>query len=281
MVSEVLEIAAGKRPLAEPLAGGRTWLRGDFDPRTCVVELERDVLAEIDQLVRALRREPLPVLLRKAAHYRLPRLSALMETVREQLIEGPGIAVLDRLPLETMEDPESVAVYWIVGQMLAQPVAQKWDGTVLYDVTDTGQTYSYGVRGSATNVELVFHNDNAFGQLLPDYVGLLCLRPAYRGGVSRFCSVYSVHNALRDRHPEVLERLYQPVLWDRQAEHPDDAPKIASAPVFSCDGHRLVVRANNSLIEKGYAVAGESMDGATQSALATFMRVAEEPQHLD
>ena len=32
---------------------------------------------------------------------------------------------------------------------MGQNVAQKWDGTMVYDVTDTGKKFGYGVRGSA------------------------------------------------------------------------------------------------------------------------------------
>ncbi len=90
---------------------------------------------------------------------------------------------------------------------------------MIYDVTDTGQQYGYGVRGSATNVELGFHTDNAFGMRVPDFVGLLCKYPAVSGGLSRFCSLYTVHERMETNHPEALQRLYQPMLFDRQAEH--------------------------------------------------------------
>ena len=71
-----------------------------------------------------------------------------------------------------------LACFWILGQLLGRTVAQKWDGTMIYDVTDSGRDFGYGVRGSTTNVELVFHNDNAFGLAVPDAVGLFCKRPA-------------------------------------------------------------------------------------------------------
>ena len=77
-------------------------------------------------------------------------------------------------------------IYWVLGQLMGQNVAQKWNGTMIYDVTDTGKKFSYGVRGSATKVELMFHTDNAFGINVPDYVGLLCKHPAKSRGLSRF-----------------------------------------------------------------------------------------------
>ena len=172
------------------------------------------------------------------------------------------------------DDETAKAVFWTIGRILARPVAQKWDGTVLYDVTDTGRTFGYGVRGSWTNVELVFHTDNAFGAALPRYVGLMCIHPARQGGTSRFLCLRSVHDRLLERHPRALERLWRPVLFDRQAEHAPEAPRVSWAPVFSLDGAgRLRARTNTSIIRKGYAVAGVAMDVETRAAVEALEEV--------
>ena len=108
-----------------------------------------------------------------------------MAAVSKKLTQVLGFTVIDRLPMDEFNDDDMKAVFWIVGQLIGQTVAQKWDGTMLYDVTETGEAFGYGVRGSYTNVELVFHMDNAFGAAPPEYVGLLCRYPVVSGGVSR------------------------------------------------------------------------------------------------
>ena len=160
-----------------------------------------------------------------------------------------------------------VDVYWTLGQYMGQNVAQKWDGTMVYNVTDTGKKFGYGVRGSATSVELVFHTDNAFGVAVPDYVGLLCKHPAKAGGLSRFCSLYTVHERMENKYPRELRRLYQPVHFDRQAEHASDEAKTSLAPMFTWRDNRLRCRANSSLVRKGYQVGGHEMDNLLQNAL--------------
>ena len=101
------------------------------------------------------------------------------------------------------------------------------------------------MRASYTRVGLVFHTDNAFGMAPPAYVGLLCIHPAREGGVSRFCSLAAVHDRLLETRPRLLSRLYRPMLWDRQAEHADGAPKVAVAPMFRWEDGRLTVRRRN------------------------------------
>jgi alpha-ketoglutarate-dependent taurine dioxygenase len=255
----------------------RAWLAADVDRRECIVMLDDAARDELVQMAERMQQAPLPVLLRGPEQFALTALRDFMARARGLLDGHPGLAVIDRLPLGRLDDDLAVAAFWVLGKLVGRPVAQKWDGTMLYDVTDKGQSYSYGVRGSYTNVELLFHTDNAFAVAPPDYVALLCIRPALKGGVSRFCSNYAVHNRLLAEYPRELERLYRCVLWDRQAEHAEGAPKVTKAPVFSYHDGRLAARLNVSLIRKGYDVAGVAMDSETTDALAALEAVAEHP----
>ncbi|MBX2824906.1 MAG: TauD/TfdA family dioxygenase, partial [Gammaproteobacteria bacterium] len=147
----------------------------------------------------------------------------------------------------------------------------------IYDVQDKGTAWGYGIRGSHTNIELVFHTDNAFAQCVPDYVGLLCRQPALSGGISRFCSLYTVHERVRQQSEQALQRLYQPMFFDRQKEHAPGAPPLTWAPWFSWKRERLHTRANTQLVRKGYQLAGTPMDGELQDALTILDSVCEDP----
>jgi len=253
--------------LQQPTNSSLVWLAGDIDRRDYVVTLGDEALGEIERLAAYFADNPLPVLQRRLDEVRLPACRASMAGMKSILDDGVGFAVLDRLPIDDFPIETLLEVYWVLGQCIGRPVAQKWNGQMIYDVSDTGADYAYGTRGSHTSVELVFHTDNAFARVLPDYVGLLCRNPAKSGGVSRFCSLYSVHQRLLDRFPAQLERLYQPMYFDRQKEHAEGAPPVCLAPYFSWRGERLFARANSSLVRKGYEVAGEPMDAALAAAL--------------
>ncbi len=171
-----------------PTVGEEGWLAKDVKAEDWTVTLSADALAEIEQLVVSMRDNPLPTILRRPEQFDIPHLQKAYEKARAICDSGVGFAVIDRLPVDDFPIAEMVDVYWTLGHFMGPNVAQKWDGTMIYDVTDTGKKYGYGVRGSATNVELVFHTDNAFGVRVPDYVGLMCKYPAKQGGLSRFCS---------------------------------------------------------------------------------------------
>ncbi len=276
-VIDLIEPSAAAARLTAPVANGRTWLARDLDPDEIVVRLGGDTRAELLALAGAIAADPLPILLRRPAQFSMPWLTAVMRAVKQRLDDGPGLAVVDGVPLDEVDAEMAKAAFWVLGQAIGQPVAQKWDGTMLYDVTDTGAAYDYGVRGSWTNVELGFHTDNAFGLAPPDAVGLMCLYPALEGGTSRFCSLYQVHNRLLADHPAALERLYGPMLWDRQAEHAAGAPRVSRGPMFRFDGRRLSVRANVSLVRTGHAVAGSPMDAPLSDALDVLETVTADP----
>ena len=84
--------------------------------------------------------------------------------MREMLDSGRRFAIIDRLPMAEMDAAEAAAVYWLLSSMVSRPVAQKLDGTMIYDVLDTGQQAlpGSGIRPDKTNSEIRFHNDNAY-----------------------------------------------------------------------------------------------------------------------
>ncbi len=255
----------------------KAWQGKNIDPSSCVISLDESCLNEIHEMVKQMQKNPLPELLCSPDQFAIPGLRSVMQTAKTCLSAGIGIAVIDALPLDDLDESFASTVFWVIGQLIGRPVAQKWDGTMLYQVKDTGTPFGYGVRGSYTNIELSFHTDNAFAISPPESVGLLCLRPALSGGISRFCSLYAVHNVLLQKNPGALSRLYQPVLWDRQAEHAPDKPRFASAPMFQFDGEKLLARANTGLARKSYERAQVEMDPELNAALDCVDEITNAP----
>jgi alpha-ketoglutarate-dependent taurine dioxygenase len=187
--------------------------------------------------------------------------------VRTALEAERGFAIVRGLTHERHSFDEMQVGYWLLGQLLGEPVEQNVQGVLLYDVRDTGQDVRYGARFSLTNAESSFHTDNSFGSAVVDYVGLLCLRAARRGGLSQLVSGYSVYADLLARHPDVLELLHQPWHIDRRAGlRPGDTP-TAQHPVLSEDGGGLTYRYLRYWIESGHDKAGEPLSAAQRKAL--------------
>jgi len=266
------------------IEGPQAWTRTGLAAADWRLPVDGAVLEELHGLAAALRADPMPTPLLDPAEFGpLAATRALMERARAVLDEGVGVVILDRLPLDAWSQDEGIAVYWLLASLIARPVAQKWAaqpgfGQMIYSVTDLGRPPGQGVKVDVTNHELTFHTDNSSNHTPPDYVALLCLRPAAAGGISKVASCYSLHNALLARFPEVLPRLYRPVLFDRQREHAEGDPETLANPIFEWDDRRLTIRLSVGRIRRGYEVAGVEIDAETERALAALETVQEDPE---
>lgn len=195
---------------------------------------------------------------------------------RRDLEQGRGFVILEGL--DSMPPRTATGCYWLLGQLLGQPFAQNVQGTLLYDVRDTGQEVSAGARFSVTSYESSFHTDNSFGEEVLDYVGLLCLQTARAGGISQNVNAYAVHNALHREHPDVLRQLYEPWHVDRRGGFREGESPTVRRPIVAWDGRELIVRYLRYWIEVGHEKAGQPLTAEQRRALDTFDAVLARPE---
>jgi hypothetical protein len=262
------------QPIDHDIVGREAWTRENVNEADWRVILPAPAIEEIRQVAESLTRSPVPLLALRPDSFDMPHCRAAMHRVSEILSEGVKFALVQKLPMDALTDDMARSIYWILASMVSRPVAQKLDGTMIYDVTDTGAKPlpGSGVRPDKSNVDLQFHNDNSYNAVMPDVVALLCIRRAAQGGQSRVMSFATAHNALRERFPDVLPRLYAPFWFDRQREHAPDEEPIFAAPVFTNDNGRLLARLGQHQIRNGYALRGD-MDVETERAIAAVDEV--------
>jgi alpha-ketoglutarate-dependent taurine dioxygenase len=265
-------------PLHSEAIPQRLLWRGDSLPADArKIALPGNVEAELDALVTALDRDPVPLLLLRAEDYVLDASRKFMATVKQSLDSGPGFAIVDRLPVERWSESGLRAVWWLLASLVARPVAQKWDGTSIYDVTDLGRPPGNGVRPDVTNAEQNFHTDNSYNLVPPHYVGLLCVRTAMAGGVSGIVSFAAAHEEMRKRHSNLLPRLYQPFHFDRQREHAPDDVMTTWHPMLESDEGRLIARLSRFQVTNGYKLAGVELDPEGAAAIEAFEAILTAP----
>jgi alpha-ketoglutarate-dependent taurine dioxygenase len=265
--------------LTHLVASPRAWRANSIDDhRSWYHPLPEHCLSSIDETIRQLRRDPRPATELRVFETPCGSLRDELKRVLTTLESGRGFLILQGIPSHLYSGAEQQTIYWLLGQLLGRPFAQNIQGTLLYDVRDTGQDVRYGVRFSVTNAELGFHTDNSFGEEVLDYVGLLCINASKSGGLNQLVSVYSLHNELLANHPDVLEVLYQPFHVDRRGGfRPGDAPTIM-APVLQWDGAELICRYLRYWIEAGHEKVGQALSGKQRNALDVLDRVASSPE---
>lgn len=266
-------------PLAETIADPRAWRAGTIDPPAAWRHrLSSKCRLALEQTLQQLRNQPREFSELNLRDTPLSDCADELCDVLAVLESGRGFAIIDGLPADAAPQ-ELSAAYWLIGQLLGRPMEQNVQGTVLYDVRDTGQDVRYGARFSVTNAESSFHTDNSFGDEVLDYVGLLCLRPANSGGLSQLVSGFAVRDELRSRAPDVLDVLSQPFHVDRRGGvRPGESPTVLF-PVMASSGGELMLRYLRYWIEVGHEKADLPLTPAQRTALDTLDEVLREP-HL-
>jgi hypothetical protein len=261
------------------ITGREAWVGADIRRDDWLLALPAACLAELDAVVARLRRNPLPAIALRPEDFDLAACRAFMARTRAVLDDGARFAVIDRLPVERLSRDEAVTLYWLLSSLLCRPVAQKLDGTLIYDVHDTGLAAApgSGIRPDKTNIEINFHNDNAYNTTPPRYVGLLFWRTAKAGGLSRVMSVATAHNALLREHAAVLPRFYEPFWFDRQREHRADDDPVMAAPIFESRGG-LKARFALHQIKNAHAMLNRAMDAPTREAVGALESVFARPE---
>ena len=115
-------------------------------------------------------------------------------TSQATLTDGFGFVLLTGLPFDRWNERTARAISWLLCHFVAPPVMQKWTGTRVYDVRDTGAQLAHGVRRSLTNLKQDLHTDGPWLPTTADYMALACIRQADAGGVSRISSLVAAHN---------------------------------------------------------------------------------------
>jgi alpha-ketoglutarate-dependent taurine dioxygenase len=196
---------------------------------------------------------------------------------KRELEHGRGFVVLDRLPIDEISEREATALYWMIGQLFGEPVVQNVQGTLLYDVRDSGQDVAQGARFSVTSYESSFHTDNSFGETVVDYVGLLCLKTARSGGVSQLVSGVTTLELLRREYPQALEALCRPFHVDRRGGVREGEAQTVLRPAIECTEPEPLFRYLRYWIEAGQEKAGEPLSHAQRQALHRFDEVLNRP----
>jgi alpha-ketoglutarate-dependent taurine dioxygenase len=254
------------------------WQAGTLDDHRAWYHRPSDrLLSALDVAIGEYRQAPQAITEVRITGGPLADCAADLKPALHDLEDGRGFVILEGLPLERYSAQEQTLAYWLIGQLLGRPFKQNVQGTLLYDVRDTGQDLTAGARFSVTNYESSFHTDNSFGTDTLDYVGLLCLHTAKAGGRSQQVSGYAVHNELLARHPDVLETLYQPFHIDRRGGiRTGEAPTI-QFPVIRSDGCELLFRYLRYWIEVGHEKAGQPLTAAQNTALNVLDEVLNRP----
>jgi len=181
----------------------------------------------------------------------LPKVSAILAELRDELLNGRGFLLIRGLPVAQMTRAQSAIAYWVLGAHFGRAISQNGKGHLLGHVKDVGGDYGdANTRGYLTNAHMGFHSDRS------DYVGLLCLQPSKSGGESRIASAVTQYNEILTRRPDLMEELVKDYCWSWVGETPPGALPYYKMPVFSFQDGYMCVRGVSTQIFKSQGMPG-------------------------
>lgn len=201
-------------------------------------------------------------------------LRAKLHAVRREILCGRGFVLFRGFDIDRYALEDAALAYWCMGAYLGKGVAQNAQGDLLGHVANLGVDYRIDqrVRGYQTRLSLPYHNDAM------DIVGLLCIRPARVGGLSRIVSSMTIHNELQRQRPDLLRLAYEDFFFDRRDEAPEGKLPYYRGPLFErCEG-QLFGRYNRAYIESAQRFAEvPRLSGAQIELLDEIDRLCNDP----
>src|SRR5215471_12226965 len=206
-----------------PLAGPAVWQGEEIkNSRRWIRDLPASAAAELDAALAAVKRRGLQWSEITREDFPLGSLDGLLSDIADELENGCGIMKLRGFPVDRYDEDDLRRLYFGLGTHLGTPVFQNRSGELMRAIRDegahVGRTYGQIEGGETgdqkggtflssyartlTNGGLRFHTDRT------DVVGLLCVRQAQAGGVSKLASTPAIHNAILAKRPDLLDELF-------------------------------------------------------------------------
>ena len=272
---------------AQPLIGPAAWHGRDMARSTDWIRpISAAAVTELDAALAAVNARGLAWRDIRREDFPLRGFAAELAAVAHELEHGRGLVLLRGLPVERYSEDELRQLYWGIGTHLGEPRYQNAHGELIGEVRDELRVYGavnqpgvaqpdgapvtsrYKARSSGP---LRFHTDRA------DVVGLLCVRQARSGGVSKIVSSVAINNAILERRPDLHALLHHDYYRTREGEERGGDRSWYALPVFGVRAGRFTSQYSRTFVEAAQRLAGiPRMTAAQDEALDLLADVAEE-----
>lgn len=221
------------------------------------------------------------------ANFPLPSAKPFFDDVREELENGSGMVKMRGLDVSRYNHEELRRIWYALGNHIGTPMFQNRRGEVMREIKDEGMGVGaklYGATVDATGKEFLssgartlspgqlrFHTDRC------DVVGLLCVRQASEGGVSKLASSATVYNEILKRRPDLHELLCKPIPRARFGEEAGGEHIAYDLPIFGVRDGKITSHFSLTYIENAQLLPGvRKLSAAEHEAIQMLLDVSQE-----
>jgi hypothetical protein len=271
-----------------PLTGPVIWQGNDIKNSTrWIRDLSPAAVAELDAGLKAVKAKGLDWSQITRANFPLSRLDGLLDDIADELENGSGIMKLRGFPVDKYDEADLRRMYFGFGAHLGTPVFQNRSGELMRAIRDEGAhvgrtygevkdekkgtTFLSSYARTLSNGELRFHTDRT------DVVGLLCVRQARSGGVSKLASSPAIHNAMLASRPDLLEELFQDIWRSRFGEEGTTKETAYPLPIFGVRDGKFTSHYSQTFIDAAELATGiPKLTDKQREALDLLRKTAQE-----
>jgi hypothetical protein len=262
-----------------PVESNAHWIGRELQSSTSWIHVfsEQERL-ELEGAIEFMRDHELPLSDVVPGVVQMPRVAASIAEWRAQLQHGRGFQLVRGMPIEGHSIEDAARLYWLIGRCLGDPVPQNRSGDLLCDIRDTGaDPNDPQIRLYQTRAEQDFHTDAA------DIIGLLCVKTAKSGGVSRIVSSVRVFNEVLRQRPDLVPLLFEDWYFHLHGQQLEGMPSYFTMPLARWDGKNLMSFFIGWYIRRAQGSPGvPPLTAEQQELLHLYERTANDPaNYLD
>ncbi len=221
--------------------------------------------AELEGALRALPDAGLDAI--TPANFPLPGLKTRLEESAQALRTGAGVVKWRGFPVAGYGEAELKRLFTGVSSYLGQVTDQNGRRGMIREIRDTSAKGGQRVDSAQG---LNWHNDRT------DRVGLLCVREAASGGLSRVVSGVTIHNAMLETCPELLDVLFRDYNRYAPGDEIGNTAGVYARPVFAVSDGQLSIHYSGTYIRQAVSLRGApALSVAQRAALDKLVEFAE------
>ena len=192
----------------------------------------------------------------------------------EFLINGVGFFIIDGTTLSSFSKEDTKKIYDIISKQLGKLYIQNIQNEYFVEIKDIGKLMKSGGRYHHTKEGGSYHSDSPQWQIVPDYIGMYCVNPAKKGGVSKFVSAYSIHNHILKNEEKYLKTLYEKFYFDKRGEFEEGESPTVYEPIFQLIDDKLNCRYLRDYIDAGHKISNKPLTEDQIMALDYFDEIS-------
>ncbi len=205
--------------------------------------------------------------------FQLSEIKSEITQWKQELDDGRGLVAFKGFPVDDFDLAELRLVYLGLGCHFGRPTSQSAMGDLVGDVINIGDK-DRNERAYRSRRKLQLHTDRC------DHIGMLCIRPAMRGGESSCASALAIHNVMHEERPDLLACLYNGYFHHRFGEQAPGEPPVTPEriPIFSFANKVATVIFIRGYIDLAVKEGHVALSDAELAALDYFDDVANRPE---